>query len=77
MGFASFMASTPGRLARIVAGLILIAVGIWVVGGLWGIVLAVVGAVPLIAGLFDICIIGALFLDTPLRGEEIRTSSQE
>lgn len=77
MGFATFIASTAGRLVRIIAGLVLIAVGVWVIGGLWGIILAVVGVVPLFAGLWDVCIIGALFLGTPLRGDEIRTSAEE
>jgi hypothetical protein len=49
MGFAQFMSSGLGRGLRIVAGIILIAVGLAVVGGTGGIVLAVVGLVPLLA----------------------------
>ena len=77
MGFAKFMASVPGRILRIVAGLALILIGLFLVKGIGGIILAVVGVIPLTAGLFDICIIGALFLGTPLRGEEIRSDKAQ
>ena len=40
-------------------------------------VLIVVGAVPLIAGIFDICIIGALFMGTPLKGDDVRAELAE
>lgn len=61
MGFARFMASAVGRLLRIVAGIALIGLGLWVVGGTWGIILAVVGLVPLVAGIFDFCVFAPLF----------------
>lgn len=61
MEFARFMASTLGRALRIIAGIALIAIGLWVLGGTWGIILAVVGLVPLIAGLFDFCVFAPLF----------------
>jgi hypothetical protein len=77
MAFSKFMASLWGRLLRIVAGLALIVVGALVVEGVWGIILIVVGAVPLLAGLFDVCIIGALFLGTPLKGSDIRETPQQ
>ena len=77
MAFAKFMSSGMGRVIRIVAGLALILVGLWVVEGTVGIILAVVGAIPLIAGLLDVCFIGALFLGTPLRGDEVRVKIQD
>ena len=61
----------------IVAGLALIAVGIFLMEGFWGIVVAVVGVVPFLAGLFDVCVIGALFLGTPFKGDEVRADLQE
>ncbi len=73
MGFAKFMASTAGRLIRIVAGIVLIAVGLVVVQGTGGIILAVVGLVPLVAGLIDICIFAPLF-GAALQGKKIRGS---
>jgi hypothetical protein len=77
MSFAKFMSSGLGRIIRIVAGLALILIGFLVIEGTVGIILAVVGVVPLVAGLFDICVIGALFLGTPLRGDEVRAELKE
>ena len=77
MGFAKFMSSGMGRALRIVAGLILIAIGVFFTEGILGWVLIVVGAVPLIAGIFDICIIGALFMGTPLKGDDVRAELAE
>lgn len=65
--FTHFMASPAGRGLRVVAGLGLIAWG--VSGG--GIVWAVLGAVPLLAGAFDVCLLGPL-LGEPLRGVDVR-----
>ena len=61
MGFARFMSSTVGLLLRILAGAALVAIGLWTVGGTWGIVLAVVGLVPLVAGIFNFCVFAPLF----------------
>ncbi len=70
MGFATFMASWTGRLIRIVAGLALIAVGLFVVAGTAGIILAVVGAVPLVAGVFNFCLLAPLF-GGPFMGNQL------
>lgn len=69
--FVSFMASTSGRLVRIVAGIALIAWGVLGLSGTTGIIVAVVGAVPLLAGLLDFCIFAPLF-GCPLSGAKIR-----
>jgi len=69
--FITFMASTPGRIARIVAGVALIAWGLLGLDGTTGIIVAVVGAVPLLAGLFDICLFAPLF-GCPLSGPKLR-----
>jgi hypothetical protein len=58
--FIKFMASTAGRVARIVAGIALIAIGLLAIGGAVGIIVAVVGALPLLAGLFDFCVFAPL-----------------
>ncbi len=68
--FGQFMASMAGRTTRVIAGIVLIGLGIWV-GGTWGIVLDVIGVVPLLAGIFDVCIFSALF-GGPFSGEKIR-----
>jgi hypothetical protein len=75
MGFASsafgqFMASGAGRALRVIAGIVLVGLGVWLWGG-WGIALIVVGLVPLLAGLFDVCVFSALF-GGPFSGERIR-----
>ncbi len=61
MEFARFMSSSFGRLLRIVAGIVLIVVGLAVVHGIGGIVLAIVGLVPLVAGMFNFCVFAPLF----------------
>jgi hypothetical protein len=69
--FITFMASTTGRIVRIAAGLALIAWGLLGLGGATGIIVAVVGALPLLAGLFDFCVFAPLF-GCPLSGPKIR-----
>ena len=73
--FVRFMVSTAGRITRIAAGLVLIGVGLLWVQGIGGIVLAVVGVVPLAAGLFDFCVFAPLF-GGPLSGQKVRSSSK-
>jgi len=75
MGFAQFMASGLGRGLRIVAGIILMVVGLAVVGGTGGIVLAVIGLVPLLAGIFDVCLLAPLF-GAPLKGADVRARAK-
>lgn len=75
MGFVRFMASGAGRTLRVVAGLALVAIGIYlaaVAGNLpVGIIVGVVGLVPLAAGLFDFCVFAPLF-GCPLPGKRAR-----
>ena len=61
MAILDFLVSTAGRITRVVAGLVLIGVGLLVVGDTGGTVLAVIGLVPLLAGLFDVCVLAPLF----------------
>ncbi len=70
--FIKFMASTAGRVTRVVAGFALILWGLLGLGGAAGIVVALVGLVPLVAGLFDFCIFAPLF-GAPLSGPAIRS----
>jgi hypothetical protein len=71
--FVSFMVSTAGRIVRIVAGIALIAWGLLVLGSTTGIIVAVIGALPLLAGLFDFCAFAPLF-GAPLSGSKIRSA---
>jgi hypothetical protein len=70
--FVNVMASSTGRIVRIVAGVVLIAWGILGLGSLTGIIIAVVGAVPLLAGVFDFCVFAPLF-GRSLSGPKIRS----
>lgn len=75
MKFSQFMASTTGRLLRIIAGVGLI------VGGLMlqsttGYILVVVGLVPLAAGVFDFCVLAPLF-GMPFGGKAIRSHTND
>lgn len=74
--FVSFMASGVGRIVRIVAGIALIAAGLLALEGVTGIVVAVIGLLPLAAGVFDFCVFAPLF-GNPLSGTKIREGSQE
>lgn len=72
-GFVNFMASTTGRIVRIVAGIVLIAWGLLGLGSTTGIIVAIIGAVPLLAGVLDFCIFAPLF-GRPLSGPKIRAN---
>jgi len=69
--FVSFMASTTGRIVRIVLGIVLIVWGWFGLGGVTGIVVAVIGLLPLFAGVLDFCIFAPLF-GAPMSGPKIR-----
>jgi hypothetical protein len=70
--FVKFMASPAGRITRIVAGIVLIVLGLFIIHGVGGIILAIIGLVPLVAGLFDFCVFAPLF-GAPMSGPKIRS----
>jgi len=63
------MSSPAGRGIRIVAGVALVAVGL-TTGGVGGIVLALVGLVPLYAGVANVCMIAPI-IRAPFRGKDV------
>jgi hypothetical protein len=67
----SFLASSTGRIVRVVAGVILVAWGWFGLAGATGIIVAIIGLVPLVAGIFDFCVFAPLF-GAPLSGTKIR-----
>ena len=73
--FFGFIASPTGRVVRIVAGLALILVGLLALQRLGGWILAIVGLVPLLAGLFDRCVFAPLF-GLPFVGPRLRQALQ-
>ncbi len=66
MGFVRFMNTKPGRGARIAAGMLMV-IGGMIAGGTAGWAVAIIGLVPLIAGLANVCLSAPLF-HAPLRG---------
>jgi hypothetical protein len=73
MGFARFMASPIGRGGRIVLGLVLMVVGIGIVDGLLGWIIAFAGLLPLTLGVINGCIL-APFLKVPFKGSDLPPS---
>jgi hypothetical protein len=70
--FISFMASKNGRIVRVVAGLVLVAWGFFGIdNATTGIIVLLVGLVPLLAGIFDVCVFAPLF-GAPFSGPKIR-----
>lgn len=65
------MASTNGRIVRAAAGIVLILLGLLVLNGTAGVIVAVAGLLPLLAGVFDFCVFAPLF-GCPLSGPKIR-----
>ena len=51
--------------------MILIAAGIWWIPGIGGWIVAIIGLVPLAAGVFDRCVFAPLF-GLPFVGEQLR-----
>jgi len=70
-GFARFINSPTGRVARIVAGIVLVGWGYTQLGTGVGVVLIIVGLVPLLAGAFDWCLVSAI-LGGPISGQRLR-----
>lgn len=70
-GFAQFISSGAGRVLRVAAGMALIWWGYSRRGEASGIVLIVIGLMPLAAGTFDLCLLSPLF-GGPLSGRAIR-----
>jgi hypothetical protein len=60
MNFLHFMNTPVGRVIRIVAGVVLIAVGI-AVGGTVGVAVAAFALLPIATGVFGVCPVNPLF----------------
>ena len=75
MGFVTFMASRLGRWLRIGVGAAMVVVG-FLTATMAGYVVALVGLLPLFAGLADVCVLGPLF-GKPLTGPQIRGAGED
>jgi hypothetical protein len=71
-----FLASSTGRVVRVVVGIVLIVWGYMLLTSVAGFVLIIIGLVPLLAGLFDVCVISAL-LGGPFQGTAIREAGKK
>ena len=65
--FACFMAHPAGRLLRIVAGVALFGGGWMMRGTITGVVLMIVGVVPILAGVLNVCLLAPI-LGAPFSG---------
>ena len=72
-GLFSFLASSSGRITRAVAGIVLIVLGLFVVGGTGGLIIAIIGLAPLAAGVFDFCLFAPL-ASLPFNGDKLRSA---
>jgi len=70
MGLARFMASAAGRLIRVVVGVALIWIGLTMVKGTGGWVLAIIGLLPIAAGWLNFCLLGPL-MSAPFWGKDL------
>lgn len=66
-----FLASNTGRLVRIIGGLALVALGQFGFSGAIALIVMFTGAIPLLAGTFDVCLFAPLF-GAPMSGPKIR-----
>lgn len=71
MNFLKFMANPVGRGVRILAGLALVAIGLFAVGHALGIALAVVGIVVFLAGAVNFCLFAPIARG-PFWGRQLR-----
>ncbi|MBS1911802.1 MAG: DUF2892 domain-containing protein [Bacteroidetes bacterium] len=72
MKFFGMLASGPGRVVRIAGGFVMMFVGALILGGKEGNIAAIIGAVPFLAGIFDVCLFAPL-AGLPIGGGQIRT----
>lgn len=67
MSFVQFMRSIAGRLVRFIAGALIIWLALSRLEEPWSFLLAVIGLVPVVAGVFNFCLLGPFF-HVDLRG---------
>jgi hypothetical protein len=74
MPLAKFMAGPIGRGARVVVGIVLMAIGAFALSGAGEAVLIVVGAVVFLAGALNFCLVGPI-VGASLSGRKVLKSS--
>ncbi len=76
LGLFGFLGSSAGRVTRAVAGVVLIVLGLAVIHGIGGYIVAIIGLLPLAAGVFDFCIFAPL-AGLPFSGSQLRAALQK
>ncbi len=66
----SFIASPAGRILRILVGGGVIAWGLLGIGGTNGLITAAIGALPVLTGILNICVLAPVF-GQPLSGSKV------
>ncbi len=74
--FLTFMTSTAGRSVKVIVGLLISSLGVFVVGGTVGTILAIVALLPVVTGISDFCVAG-FAMGYPLKGSEARAELAE
>jgi hypothetical protein len=72
--FNRFMASPAGRILRIVAGSAIIAWGVLTIGDGDGMLIVAAGVLPILTGVFNICVVGPL-IGGPISGSKVRAAN--
>ncbi|MCC6896872.1 MAG: DUF2892 domain-containing protein [Anaerolineae bacterium] len=71
MTFVTFMTSNQGRMMRVIAGIILMSIGLFVIKDTPGTILALIALVPIAGGVLDFCVAGVM-MGYPFRGAKAR-----
>ena len=66
-----FMSSTAGRVLRVIAGIGVIAWAFTALGGRDATIVALIGGIPILTGLLDICVLGPV-TGQALKGRTVR-----
>ena len=59
--FIHFLQSGGGKTVRLLVGTVLVVIGVIVIQGAWGSLVAVIGLLPILASLSKICLMAPLF----------------
>ena len=71
MRVLKFMSTAPGRILRGVVGLVLLALGGMLLPAGLGVLLVILGLLPLAAAIFDLCLVGPL-VGASMHGRNVR-----
>jgi len=71
MTFVTFMTSNQGRIMRIIAGIVLMSIGLFVIKDTLGTILALMALIPIAGGVLDFCVAGVL-MGYPFSGAKAR-----